>query len=98
MIFTELNGAVIFSVRVVPRASKSEVVGEIEGALKIRIAAPPIDNQANVELVKVLAKFFGVSKSRVEIVSGETSRTKQIKITNFSGGNFQVRLASEKRA
>jgi len=52
------------------------------GALKIRLAAPPVDGAANAELVKLLAKSFGVSKSEIEIISGETSKTKKIKITN----------------
>ena len=67
--------------RVIPRASKSEIVGEHDGALKIRIAAPPVDGAANIELVKVLSKEFGVSKSSVEIIGGQTSKTKQIKIS-----------------
>jgi uncharacterized protein len=82
--FTEKNGAIIFNVRVVPRASKSEIVGELGGALKVRIASPPVDGAANVELIKVLAKTFGVSKSEVEIISGQTSKSKQIKIANLT--------------
>ena len=41
----EKDGAIIFNVRVVPRASKSEIVGELDGALKIRIASPPVDGR-----------------------------------------------------
>ncbi len=79
--FTEKDGNLIFAVRVVPRASKSEIVGEHNGALKIRIASPPVDGAANAELIKLLAKKFAVSKSAVEILSGQTSKTKQLKIT-----------------
>lgn len=68
------------TVRVVPRASQSEIVGEYDGALKIRLAAPPVDGAANAELIKVLAKFFEVPRNAVEILSGETSKTKQIRI------------------
>jgi uncharacterized protein len=82
--FTEKNGAIIFNVRVVPRASKSEIVGELGGALKVRIASPPVDGAANAELIKVLAKTFGVAKSEVEIISGQTSKSKQIKIANLT--------------
>ena len=81
---TEKDGSVTFWVRVVPRASKSEIVGEHDGALKVRIASAPVDGAANAELIKLLAKQFGVSKSDVEIVGGETSKTKRIKITNIS--------------
>ena len=78
--FTEKDNALTFAVRVVPRASKSEIVGAHDGALKVRISAPPVDGAANAELVKVLAKHFGVARSEVEIVGGQTSKTKQVKI------------------
>lgn len=74
----------ILEIRVVPRASKSEIVGLYDGALKVRIAAPPIDGAANTELVKVLAKAFAVSKSSVEIISGQSSKSKRIRITGAS--------------
>jgi len=79
--FTEKGDTITFTVRVVPRASKSEIVGPHDGALKVRIASPPVDGAANEELIKLLAKTFGVSKSSIEIVSGHSSKTKQIRIT-----------------
>jgi uncharacterized protein (TIGR00251 family) len=85
---TEKSGAVVFNVRVVPRASKSEIVGELDGALKVRIASPPVDGAANSELIKLLSKAFGVSKSEVEIIGGQTSKTKQVKISNLTAENF----------
>ena len=85
---TEKSGAVIFNVRVVPRASKSEIVGELDGALKVRIASPPVDGAANAELVKLLSKAFGVSKSQIEIVGGQTSKSKQVKIANLTAEKF----------
>lgn len=78
--FTEKGDGLIFNVRVVPRASKSEIVGEFGGALKVRIAPPPVDGAANVELIKVLSKKFGVAKSAVEILSGQTSKQKQVRV------------------
>ena len=85
----ERNGGVIFNVRVIPRASKSEIVGEHDGALKVRIASPPVDGAANAELIKLLAKGFRVSKSNVAIVAGQTSKNKRIKITNLSQSKFE---------
>jgi uncharacterized protein (TIGR00251 family) len=79
--FTEKDNALIFTVRLVPRASTSEIVGEHDGALKVRIASPPVDGAANAELIKVLAKHFGISKSEVEIIGGQTSKMKQVKIS-----------------
>jgi len=77
---TENAGGLIFSVRVVPRASKSEIVGEHDGVLKVRIASPPAGGAANVELIKVLSKRFGVAKSAVEILSGHASKQKQVRV------------------
>ncbi|HEY2847134.1 MAG TPA: DUF167 domain-containing protein [Pyrinomonadaceae bacterium] len=74
----------ILNIRVVPRASKSEIVAYQDGVLKVRIAAPPVDGAANAELVKLLAKTFDIPKSAVEIVSGETSKTKRVRITGSS--------------
>jgi uncharacterized protein len=86
--FTAKDGAVQFDVRVVPRASKSEIVGEHDGALKVRIASPPVDGAANEELVKVLAKYLDMPKSAVEIVNGHSSKLKQVKITGVGGEKF----------
>lgn len=78
--FSENNDALILKVRVIPNASKSEIIGEFDGALKVKIAAPPVDGAANAELVKFLSKKIGVAKSALEIVSGQTSKNKQVKI------------------
>jgi uncharacterized protein (TIGR00251 family) len=86
--FTEKNNALIFSVRVVPRASRSEIVGAHDGALKVRIAAPPVDGAANAELIKILAKTFDVAKTQVEIIGGQTSKTKQVKISGADGARL----------
>jgi uncharacterized protein (TIGR00251 family) len=85
------DGKFKFRVQVVPRASRSEIVGEHDGMLRVRIAAPPVEGAANQELIKVLAKRFGVSKSKVEIVSGQSGRVKQVTIsgTDFSLRNFK---------
>ena len=82
--FTEKNDSVVFMVRVVPRASKSEIIGEHDGALKIRIASPPVDGAANIELIKLLSQVFAVSKDSVEILCGQTSKLKRVKISNSS--------------
>lgn len=68
-----------FAVHVVPRASKSEIIGEHEGALKVRIAAPPVDGAANRELIRVLAKSLKLPQNAIEIVSGFNSRRKVVR-------------------
>ena len=76
------NGDLVFRVQVVPRASRSEIVGEHNGSLRVRLAAPPVDGAANDELLRLLAKTFNVPRSSVQLVSGLTSRTKQIRIAD----------------
>lgn len=92
--FAEKDDCLIFTLRVVPRASKSEIVGEIEGNLKVRISAPPVDGAANVEVIKLIAKAFGVGRSSVAILSGETSKTKRISVAGGSATRLQ-QLAGE---
>ena len=77
---TEKDGALIFAVRVVARAARSELVGEHDGALKVRVAAPPVEGAANEELRRTLARAFNVAARNVEIISGQTSKTKQVSI------------------
>ena len=86
---THEEGALSFNVRVVPRASQSEMAGEHDGALKVRIASAPVDGAANAELIKFLAKQFRVSRGDIEIVGGHKSKNKRIKISNLSQSNFE---------
>lgn len=64
----------------VPRASRTEVAGRHGDAVKIRLKAPPVDGAANQELIRFLAKHFGVPRSAVRLVSGASSRDKRIAI------------------
>jgi uncharacterized protein (TIGR00251 family) len=76
----ERGGAVVFSVRVQPRASKDEIAGEMGGALKVRLRAPAVEDRANEALVEFLAELLKTSRSAVSILSGERSRVKRIEI------------------
>lgn len=78
--FSEKDGKVIFSVHVVPRASRSEIVGEHNGALRVRIAAAPVDGAANVELIRVLASELNLPRSAFEIPSGHSSKLKRVSV------------------
>lgn len=80
---------IIVNVSIVPRASRTEIVGVYDDVLKIRIAAPPVDGAANAELVRLLARTFKISKSEITIIGGETSRKKRIKIRNLSESKFR---------
>jgi len=74
------SGAVVFAVKVQPRASKDEIAGEMAGAIKIRLRAPAVEDRANEALVEFLAGLLKTPKSAVRILSGERSRTKRIEI------------------
>ena len=74
-----VEGGVEISVRAQPRASRSEVVGLQGAQIKIRIAAPPVDGAANTELIKLLAKALGVSRSALRGGRGEGSRSKVVR-------------------
>lgn len=80
----EKGGAVSIKVRVQPRASRTEIAGEHDAAIKLRIHAPPVDGKANEECRRFLAKVIGVSPSSVEIVSGDSSKDKVVRIHNSS--------------
>ena len=77
--FSERDGALVFTVRVVPRASRSSIIGEHDGALRVRVAAPPVDGAANEELVRVLARALDLPAHDIEIMSGHTSKLKQVR-------------------
>ncbi len=76
-------GSVRFPVRVQPRASRTELAGTQQGALKVRLQAPPVDGAANEALVDFLAESLGVPRRTVRIVSGASSRTKVVEVTGI---------------
>jgi uncharacterized protein (TIGR00251 family) len=92
----ERSGSIRFSVRVQPRASRSEIVGLHGDALKVRLAAPPVDGAANVALVELLAEALGVPRRCVRVVSGATSRGKVVEVAGVNVENI-LRLARASR-
>jgi uncharacterized protein (TIGR00251 family) len=78
------DGGVTFTVRVHPRASKSGVAGEVDGVLKIRLAAPPVEGRANEELIRLLAELFDAPRRRIAILSGQTSKNKVVSVSLIS--------------
>lgn len=88
----EKNGSVTFKVRVQPRASRTELAGEHAGALKLRLAAPPIDGKANEACRRFLADLLDVRLNAVEIVNGESSRDKRIRVRGVTTEHVRSRL------
>jgi len=79
---------VLLQLSVMPNAKRTEVDGLHDGALRVRLAAPPIDGRANEALVAWLAKSLGVPKRDVEVLRGESSRRKQVAIAvSFEGAS-----------
>jgi uncharacterized protein (TIGR00251 family) len=71
----------LLNIRVLPRSSKNNVVGEMaDGTLKVKLTAAPVDGKANEALVELLAEHFEVSKSKIKIVRGGTSKNKVVEV------------------
>ena len=75
---------ITIAVSVIPRSSRTAIVGLQDGVLKIKLKSPPVDGAANEELIRFLAKELRIPRSSVEIVSGQTSRTKRLRITGVT--------------
>jgi uncharacterized protein (TIGR00251 family) len=86
---TVIGDGIVLNLHIQPRASKSEVCGVQGAALKIRLTSPPVDGAANKLCREFLAELFQVSKSAVEIISGESSRHKRVKITASDTARLQ---------
>ncbi|UCF82827.1 MAG: YggU family protein [Desulfobacteraceae bacterium] len=80
----EGNCKTIIQVKVVPRSSRNMIISEEKGVFKIKLTAPPVEGKANTALKQLLSKRLGVPKGNVEIISGERSRVKSIRIHGLS--------------
>lgn len=74
----------MLAVRVTPRASRDAIDGEYQGALKVRVTAPPVDDRANEAVRKLLAERLNVPLSAAKILSGEKSRNKRVQIAGVN--------------
>jgi hypothetical protein len=88
------GGAVALELLVQPRASRTRVVGEHDGRLKVQLAAPPVDGEANAALVEFLADVLGVRKGDVVIARGETGRRKTVRVTGVTAAQVEAALAT----
>jgi uncharacterized protein len=89
------DGSVAFLVRVQPRAGKDEIMGIMEGALKVRLRAPALEDRANVGLCEFLAYVLKTPKSAVRILSGERSRIKRVEIRGVTEQQVLALLVHE---
>jgi len=86
-------GGVVIAVRVIPRAGRSGLAGVRNGAVLVRLQAPPVEGAANSELVEVMATALGVSRRAVTIVSGERSRQKRVRVAGIDLATAEAKLA-----
>ena len=92
MMIRATTTGVTLDVRVIPRAAKSSIAGTRDGALLVRLSAPPVEGAANEELIEVLAKAAAVPKRAITIVSGERSRSKRVAITGITVDDVRRKL------
>ena len=88
------NG-IVFTVRVLPRASHPGFADFQKGVVKVRIAAPPVDGRANEACIQLLAQALGVKKAQVAILSGHTGRTKTVAVAGVSPEYLQACLTAK---
>jgi hypothetical protein len=83
------------TLRVTPRARKTEFAGVLEdGILRVRVAAPPVEGKANAELLSFLAKVLGVRKNRIDIVAGQRGLDKIVSVLDLSAEEVQTRISA----
>jgi len=84
----QLQNNLTIKIKVEPRSSKSGIVGPYGDSLKVKLTSPPVDGKANKELIALLSKELKVRKKDIEIVSGQSSKNKVVKIIGLSKIDF----------
>jgi hypothetical protein len=88
----DVAGGATLRVRVSPRASRDELVGERNGALVVRLTAPPVEGQANAALVRFLARHLGVAPSAVSVTRGAKGRDKVLLVAGARADDVRASL------
>lgn len=88
------DGGSLLDIRVIPRAPRSAVAGVRDGALLVRLAAPPLDGEANDALIALMSSVLDVPKRDLAIVSGERSRRKRLRIAGLTPASVHARLGA----
>jgi len=91
-VVSAVAGGTLLDVRVIPRASRSAVAGVRDGALLVRLAAPPVDGEANAALIALLADALGVPRRDLALVGGERARRKRVKVSGMTPSEVAARL------
>ena len=88
----ETDDGILIPVQVVPRASRTGIDGEVEGALRVRLAAPPVEGAANRELIEFLSKRLRLPKRDLTLETGERSKRKAVRVRTLSRQEILERL------
>lgn len=83
-----------FRVRLQPKASRDAIMGETDGALRLRVSAPPVEGRANEACLRLLAKALDLPVSRLEIVAGQQARVKTIQVADASADLLRTALSN----
>jgi uncharacterized protein len=97
-LITPTAAGVEIDLRVIPRAGRTQLAGERDGCLLIRLAAPPVDGAANDALMRFLADILDVPRRAVQLVSGAHGRRKRIAIAGLGVAAARLRLAGRESA
>ncbi|NCA83488.1 MAG: DUF167 domain-containing protein [Opitutae bacterium] len=89
---TDTPAGAVLNLRIIPRAHKNAIQGELGDALKIRLCAPPVEGAANAALVEFLSDTFSLPRARIQLLAGATSRNKRVLLAGFSMAAAQARL------
>ncbi len=81
----------IINVKVEPRSSRSGIVGPYGDSIKVKLTSPPVEGKANKELIEILSKEFGIAKKDVEIISGQSSKNKTVKLRGARMIEFKLK-------
>jgi uncharacterized protein (TIGR00251 family) len=88
----ETPSGITFAVRVQPRAKRNAILGELGDAVKISLTAPPVDGRANEACIEFLAELLRVPRSAVNIISGESSRNKVVRVSGCTAAHLRKTL------
>ncbi len=86
------KGGCSFQVQVVPRASRTQIMGVKEGAIRLRVAAPPVDGRANEACLEFFARLLGTAKSNIRILRGHQNKKKTLLVEGIGPDQLSQRL------
>jgi uncharacterized protein (TIGR00251 family) len=93
LLLRETAQGIIFSVQVVPRSSQNALVGVVNGVLKMKVTAPPVEGKANDECLNLLSASLNISKNRLSIIAGKQSRKKTILLAGVEKKDWKQAIA-----